>query len=334
MDINTIFEAGVKKLQEDHAAHEVEKVGILRAGNTGVYEDGEVSGKCARLTYLRFKGIEVGDDDNSKELMFDSGRGNEDLWLAVLKASGQVPVIRCEEEVPISWKTDKGILVTGRPDVVLCDSQAVPVHGIELKLLCSMWTALDALSCKPKAMHIMQASHYAWQLGVPFDLWYTSRVNWYIPDQGWIQNKLPKQGEPGSELIEYTVKLNKKTNKEETYVKTLKPFRRGFNLKFNEEGAVLFKEVSSSEWQESLVSIKRIKAYFELVASMDDTKELPPKPINLDALGNEGGYDICNYCELQEVCKKADKNLKKKGNEQTKVLDSWLKEVVEFVTQK
>lgn len=328
MNVNEIFNLGVKKLQEEHAAHEKEKVGILRAGNTGVYDDGEISGKCARLTYLRFKGIEVEDDeDTSKELMFDSGRGNEDLWLAVLKASGQVPVIRCEEEVPISWTTSTNVLVTGRPDVVLCDADSKPVYGIELKLLCSMWTALDALNHKPKAMHIMQASHYAWQLGVPFDLWYTSRVNWYMSDQSWIQNKLPKQGEPGSELVEYTVKMNKKTQREETYVKTLKPFRRGFNLKFDESGVVWYKEVNSDTWKESIVSISRIKAYFELVACMDDTKSLPPKPINLDAEGNEGGYDICNYCKIADVCKAYDK---KRGLQRVKSLDKWLEDVVAF----
>jgi len=54
---------------------------------------------------------------------------------------------------------------------------------------------------------------------------------------------------------------------------------------------------------------------------MDDTNVLPARPLNLDAEGNEAGYKLCSYCELQSTCK----TFEKKG------LDKWREAVVEFV---
>lgn len=295
--VEELFDAGVKLSVEEHALLEKKKVGILRAGNTGIAainDKGlmEVAGKCHRQTLLRLLGIPSEDADYSKELMFDSGRGNEDLWYSVLARSYKDGVILREEEIPIQWQTKNGTHVSGRPDLVLCDHDKKPVLGLELKLLCSFWTARSVLLGEPKTMHLMQAAHYSWKLGVPFELWYTSRVDW--PVMGWAAKHLPKQGEPGSEHLEWNDKGE---------VRKIVPFKLGFLLTQDEEGFIHYSVVGRDEPPtKSIVSIPRIEAYYEYISTMAERKDLGPRPQNLTATGEQVSWSFCSYCPLQSVC--------------------------------
>lgn len=305
-----LFDEGVRLSVQEHAEQESKKVGILRAGNTGIAafnEKGlmEVGGKCHRQTMLRLLGIASEDADYSKELMFDSGRGNEDLWYSVLSRSYKEGIILREEEVPIQWQTKNGTPVSGRPDLVLCDQAKQPVLGLELKLLCSFWTTRSVLKGEPKTMHIMQAAHYSWKLGVPFELWYTSRVDW--PVMGWAAKHLPKEGEPGSEHIEFN---------EKGEARKIVPFKLGFILTQDKEGFIHYSVVGrASNPVKSIVSIPRIEEYYEYVSTMVERKDLGPRPQNLTAIGEEVSWSFCSYCPLQSICDTHESDF-----------DTWLKE--------
>jgi hypothetical protein len=360
VSIKEVFDRGLQKLVAKHAETESTKVGTLRAGNTGLLlGDGRVVGKCARLTYLRMKGIEVEEPDASRELMFAGGRGNEDLWIDVLKEGWDGPILR-EEQIAISWQTTSGITVTGRPDIVLCAPPAaegqtlgktVPVKGIELKLVSSLWTARDVgILLKPKMLHLLQAAHYSWQLGVPFELWYTSRADFAV--MGWAANNFPRVGEPGSQRCEYGLyekgpyELNPKTGRKqmkkfrvsrEVYdrlpeekrvsdiIKVL-PFAQGYELLWNSKDQLQYRPVmddgSFGPWTFTVITKKGIEEYYQLVAAIDSTQVLPARPVNLDADGQKGSYDPCNYCPLGKAgtCDRAEKQGLKAWTEEAKKL--------------
>ena len=296
---------GIQNIQDEHNAAEVHKKGILRAGNTGLLlPDGSVIGKCARQTYLRLDGISAGEDDASREFMFAAGRTNEDSWIDLLVRAG-IPNdhIKREEEIPISWQTRSGRTVSGRPDIVLGEPRLgafVPTKGIELKLVSSLWTARDvAIKQEPKAMHLMQAAHYSWKLGdLPFELWYTSRADFAI--NGWAQKNFPKQDQPGAKYCQY--------NEKGEPLKTI-PFIVGYELDWN-KGVLEYRSLTSpgGKWIPTIVTKKAIEDYFELVDSMtqEGNEQLPPRPLNVSASGEKGGYSICSYCPLQQVCDKKE----------------------------
>ena len=303
--------AGLRAIREAHDVLETGKQGTLRAGNTGVVlADGTVVGKCARLTYLRAIGIDAGDDDASRELMFGAGTSNEDRWYDMLVRGGISPDrIRRETEIPIIWKTSSGRLVTGRPDLVLVSPGAreqdgtegvVPERLIELKLVSSLWTGRDVLvRGEPKTMHLMQAAHYSWQLGCPGELWYTNRTDFHIP----YGKEWPASGQPGSEYFQY-----------DKYGKCMKllPFVVGYSLDWR-GGDLYYQRLPSGQlpagpWVKSVVTKQGIVDYYELVDGMlaPGTNDLPPRPTNLKPDGSGEGYDPCSYCPLQSVCDKRE----------------------------
>ena len=309
-DVDKMFREGQRLFISRHVAAEKDKVGILRAGNTGVVlEDGRVVGKCHRLTALRFLGIEAETtEDLSRELMFDNGRANEDQWVTVLKDVWDGVILR-EDEVPVQWLTKDGTKVTGRPDIVLARyrppkepegvGEIYPVKGIELKLVSSVWTGRDVLQGKPKAMHLMQAAHYMWQVGVPFELWYTSRVDW--PITGWMTKLFPKPDSLYSDVIGY---------KEDKMKGTLEPFkmfpfRVGYELRWTSDNFIEYRQVYNgvrSDWVKSIISVERIKTYYEKVLEVVQKKNLGSRPHNIEADGSKGGYAICDYCPLKSIC--------------------------------
>jgi hypothetical protein len=342
ISIKQLFEQGIASLQAEHDAAEGGKVGTLRAGNTGILMGtGDIIGKCHRLTYLRMKGINVEDTPENREHMFAGGRGNEDIWVDVLKRSWPGPILR-ESEIPISWVTKNGVTVTGRPDIVLCENvpthevfqngekigeayTSKPVKGIELKLVSSIWTARDVgILLKPKTMHLMQAAHYAWQLGVPFELWYTSRADFAV-GSGWEQKNFPRQGKPGSERLEYNDKGG---------IKKVLPFAQGFELDITDKGQLRYRPVPSSvnpdpRWEYSIITTDAIARYYEFVASMEANKDLGPRPKNLEADGQKGGYSPCDYCPLgakngNGLCDS------KEGTGKGKDFDRWLTSVQQY----
>lgn len=291
LDLNALFEAGQEALQKQHQEKEAAKLGILRAGNTGaLLPDGTLAGKCAAKTWLRLQGIESEEISEDRHLMFAAGVGNEQLWMDVLNASGYPHKILREEEIPIEWLTRPGIKVTGRPDIVLMGADQKPCLGVELKLVSSVWTARDVLAGKPKTDHLLQAAHYSWQLGIPFQLWYTSRADFAV--MGWAVKHFPRKGEPGSESCGYGDKGD---------VNKVLPFRRGFQVEAHgpENAVVRFTDLSTGRKSETFFSPGDIRAYYEYVASM---KQLDKVPVNLESDGAPAGWKLNQYCGLGALC--------------------------------
>lgn len=324
-----LVQDGLRKLKTDHSALEKTKLGILRAGNTGIVleEGGEqiVVGKCARQTYLRLIGIDAGEDDPSREFMFAAGRTNEDSWTDLfLKAGIPAAQIKREEEIPISWKTKSGRTVSGRPDIVLLDEKGKPERVIELKLVSSLWTGRDVAigrkptkdnpagqAAAPKAMHLMQAAHYSWQLDAPAEIWYTCRADFHLP----FGNFWPALGEAGSEYFEY---------KDSKPLK-MKPFIVGFETEWR-GGDMYYRSIGAGtpgHWVKSIVTKQGIADYFELVDSVALHQFMPPRPVNLTATGSAASYSICQYCPLEQVCDKRENG----------GLDKWVEEVVKWSGQ-
>lgn len=318
-----VLSTAFHRLQEEHASKEEKKLGVLRAGNSGLFDDGEFAGQCPRLAFLRAKGIEVDGVHEEQNLMFEGGLGNEDLWMAALR--NEWPgVIKQEEEIPVRWTTENGTLVTGRPDIVLCDEDAVPVRGLELKLVCSVWTARTVLMGSPKLAHLTQAAHYSWQLGkqfnreIPFELWYTSRVNWPVM-QGWMAKLFPADGDRNSEYLEYKIRKDRGGNEHVEPFKIM-PFRLGFEVRFDpdyvvpepDEGSaqdvmsganIQFRQIGTRDWTTSLVSRKRIADFYDFVSKMEAEKRLGARPKALKVDGHKENYSPCDYCKaMKPIC--------------------------------
>lgn len=323
--IYKLFLEGQKKLLAKAKQEESSKLGILRAGNTGmITSEGQIIGPCLGLTYLRFKGVDVKglEDDGDfsgiqgRELMFEAGRSNEDLWTEVLKQAWSGTILR-ESEIATSWTTSQGIRVTGRPDVVLCTKEGKPVLGLELKLVSGFWTAYNVL-CKgqPKFNHLLQAAHYSWQLKVPFEVWYASRSDYHTV--GWISSQLPKPGEPGSDILEYTYyRLNadqsktkvakwqwQKLTPEDRTAEPLKilPALHGYRIEFKPDGFLYYQDISNPKetWLKSIITLDNIQRYYETIA--DGIEIVPPEPTLTKANGTKENYKARDYCPLGPLC--------------------------------
>lgn len=333
MIIRDLLDSGVRNAQSQHTLAEQTKLGILRAGNSGVLtSSGHVLSSCPRQARLRLEGIVIEYPDPYRELMFEAGRTNEDSW--AIKLKNMWPgIVKQEEEIGIKWHTKSGRPVTGRPDMVLCDSKGNPELGLELKLVCSLWTARDVLlENRPKYNHLIQAAHYSAKLKVPFQLWYSSRVDYAVNEM--CARLCPKMGEPRSKYIEYApyekvvskngnpyskritwaeYEASRGTGNKNIYAGPLKitPFEAGFHLEWTEEGYLTYTSVDNldgkGEIVETDITIEGIEAFYNLVDRMDLTDDLGPRPLTLKGDGQKAGYSICDFCSLKPLCDSADK---------------------------
>lgn len=316
-----------------HQDKETAKLGVLRAGSTGAMADtGEIVGHCHRKSLLRMQGMEVEVPSQDKLIMFELGYANEEVVYNQLVSSlPEGHVVLREEEIPISWTTTNGTKVTGRPDIVICkvvekvlsliDSdtpiisqtnwgiveyrgkaprvthEMVPVLGIELKSIHSMWTARDVLfSREPKLNNLLQAAHYMWKLNVPYRLHYKSYSQLgqgIAGGKGWVANLFPQQGEPGSELLEYNDKGN---------IKHIKQFEICYELEFGPTGRLQYREEGTDVWHSTIINRDDIGRYYEYVSKMAEDRQLGPRPLTLHANGEKMNYTDCQYCPLRTTC--------------------------------
>lgn len=329
--IKNLFIKGQSKIIQEHDEYEQKKVGCLRGGSVGMLDNfGNYAGTCPSQAYLRFHGVVSDPVSSSRELMFEGGRLNEDGWFNILKKAWDGPILR-EDELGLEWTTENGTKVTGRPDIVLCkdsdieDShRPIPVVGIELKQVMSLWTARDILFNKePKTNHLMQACHYMSIMNVPFELWYTNRTDFAITGD-WCKNLFPKYGTPGSEHCEYAYyrlgQINPRTGRpvkskinkdeyelglvrgDEVVADVLKvvPFIQGYQLEIRESN-LWFRDamVTDSSWVRTEINIDDIKRYYNSIASLET---VPAEPINIKFDGTLGNYNLRDYCSLGNLC--------------------------------
>lgn len=315
----------------EHKEQDQLKLGNLRAGNSGLMtKDGDIAGACHRVAHLRSLGLEIDPPDDSKMLMFQLGTINErSVYDDLVKTMAPNEVLLMEEEIPVEWFTENGAKVTGRPDMVVCEIKSIdnayvnkPVFGIELKSIASVWTSRDIIGeQQPKMPHLIQAGHYSWQLGIPFRLVYNQYGIQEIPSwkgskdprtgetrPGWGQNLFPKEGEPGSEHIDYDKGR-------------IKPFQVCFELEWQKDRLAYRREDLGGDWTKTLIKSEDIARFYEFTSRMAADQNLGPRPLTIDAFGKEKSYSNCSYCPLKPTCDKFE----------DKGYNQWLSEVKSFL---
>lgn len=336
--IKELFQKGIAtQLQRGNDLEKL-KVNTLRGGSTGmVNEQGEVIGTCAAQAYLRMKGINGKPVDAAKELMFAGGRLNEDHWLSVLKESYDGPIL-CEEDISTCWKTDQGIPVTGRPDIVLCtnttpdDPKAIasgdtfvkPACGIELKQVMSVNSGYNVLIKKtPQLKHLMQAAHYMWQLDCPFELWYTNRNNLDMPS--WMEFREfpkpvmnsnspigyryyrygdvnPKTGRPKKHQLTEDEYFSGRFTKTFAQASKITPFVVGFKLQLM-DGQLYIQDTDdpSNPWVPTIVKIADIVRFYNFVGDLGQYGKVPPEVKNLTCTGDKVAWKFSTYSDFGDL---------------------------------
>lgn len=290
MNLTQLFWSGIEDDRTQHKEKELAKLGNLRAGDSGAMtRGGDVIGGCHRRAYLRsFLGLEAELPDADSLLMFEIGKANELVWVDKLKRTWP-GLIKQEEEIPVKWVTQRGVNVTGRPDIVLCRADGTPMLGIEHKAICSLWTARDvSFELTPKLKHLMQAAHYAWKLNIPYRLVYTQYVNYAVPGE-WAAKMFP----PAHPLVE--------TN-DKGAPKHVRPHVTIYEVGFDTNGIIQYRVEGSETWFKTKWATSDIERYYEFIAAMAEKKALGPRPTAVKADGKKASYSDCNYCPLLDVC--------------------------------
>jgi hypothetical protein len=319
---------GCRNLIDKHDEEDAGKCGSLRAGNAGMMCEDSDTGQlisfggspsaCPRRTYLRFLGIqEVVDDKRVRiQRMFDGGVASENNFRRRLEAGLPEGYSTLkEEDTPIRWATQTGIEVTGRPDLVVIDPKGVAIAGVENKCMSSLWTVTKVVFKQlPKTDHLVQAGHYSWKLGIPYELWYSSGVNFALPKP---YSYLPKRDDetPLAKMLDYW---------EDGRASGISVAEIGYRLRWNSKDFLEWQQVSDQgevtqkDWTTSIVSKPRIQAFYEFIARMQTEGVIGPRPESFSADGKDAEYSPCKYCELSAVCDKHE----------GKGLNRWIKEVL------
>lgn len=292
--------------RETYVRKEKEKAGNLRIGNSGIMnEEGEIAGGCHRVAHLRQLGLELDPPDASRLIMFEGGFANEERVLKDLQKTAFSPgeVLLCEEEIPVDWTTSNGTRVSGRPDIVSGNRTEagvfIPIFGIELKTVNSVWVSRDALfSGRPKLENVIQAVHYMWKLNCPeWRLIYRSYSQQVVPAFGL---RLPEPEQPMSEYVEYN---------EKGAPKFVKPYEVVYELKIDTDGRVLYRKERTANqaeqaWQLTIINTADITRFYEFVSRMEQDRTLGPELMLCEVDGKPKKYKhsaYCTACKLAEV---------------------------------
>jgi hypothetical protein len=307
INLKELLERDDKASNLEHAEQSAEKLGVLRAGNSGIMmEDGNFAGSCPRTTYLRLKGVDI-PAPADRAVMFEFGRINETILIDKLKRTmGSTFVITGDDVNTVEWQTSSGRKVSGRPDIVVAQKDGKPLLVVEAKMCGSLSTVRDCrFGNKPKLAHICQAAHYGWRLDAPIKLVYIQSVDYAT--QMWPSNvkEYPKPGQAGSEQIDYTEKeIGAKGKKEIVMMpKRIKPGRTVYDVVIEEDGMVRYRlEGGKGAWSSTAVSIDAIVAFYEHVDAIESTQVLGPRPLSIDVKGDFLQWDNCSYCSCKPFC--------------------------------
>lgn len=295
--------------------------GDLRVGSVAAMnEHGEVAGHCHRLHHLRVKGITPSPPDFSSRVVFDRGYGNEDMIVAHISRSlrPNERILR-SRDMPVLRVTSPGLLMTGRPDIVVAtvDSaggSVVPRWGIECKSVASDRVAAQVyITREPVLGHLAQAAAYSTMLGVPFVLMY--RQYSYLPLTSYTVKDLSKADIERALAVEGSP-LSASRHKDPKYrTYKFRPFEIVYDVRVGGQNRVIqYALEGSGEWADSVITMDDVERASDFVASMDETGDLGPRPLNMRANGEMLGYAECAYCPLSKACDTYDKSRKKLGS--------------------
>lgn len=284
MQIKNLLWKGHEQLRKQKEEKEKGKRGTLRGGNSGAIIEGDIYGKCPRISLLRKHGIDIPKEPN-RELMFQAGETSELSVVAVLQALGYT--VKAQEEVGTTWQTTDGTPVTGSPDVVFYRN-AGQQRALELKLVSSMWTAYNLLAKdKPSSDHIIQAAHYSLHTpNTPYYLTYVSRSDYHVGLYKWMDGALR-----GSTDVEW---------KDGKAFKML-PFYKTYMLHWQKNGKLaLISDVGRH--YTTKITRQSIEAYYERIQEIERTQQLGARPTNKHVVDELDSYSPCDYCPLKLVC--------------------------------
>lgn len=287
MNIRELLEQGQAAKDRLHAEKEKALLGQFRVGSAGcVSDDGEIYGTCHRIALARLMGHDK-PVENSQKILFAAGEANEDTWAGLLGLSHKGALLR-HSDCAVKHKFE-GVdpFLLGHPDIVLGDEQGTPVLGLELKGIYGYTTAISVYyEDLPKNENLIQAATYSMALGIPYALCYTC--------PSWVKLQYYDTKKYGD--------------------KNIKPFYRIYYMKW-EEGRMFYRSELKTEWTRTVITESGIEDYYKLLAEMQTTKNLGPRPTSNYVHGQEAKYGPCGLCEFAQACDRYD------GNQD---FDSWV----------
>jgi hypothetical protein len=101
------------------------------------------------------------------------------------------------------------------------------------------------------------------------------------------------------------------------------PFVQGFKLSL-ENGTLYYQDAGNpkSPWIESIVTIDRIKRFYNFVGELEKYGKVPREALNLTATGEKMGWKFSDYSDLGEL---------DPGYQAGKNLKTWVKQVQEYL---
>jgi hypothetical protein len=292
----------------------------LRVGNTGIKLGGPCIGSCPRKALLRKYGVTF-KIDKSSEVMFEQGRAMEDVVKAKLER--QLPAgytVTGDDENSLETQLTENTVVSGRPDLFIKDTSGELLLAIELKTLCSVYTAISVIhEGAPKFANLAQAANYLLLSGLPsYKLVYIQSVDFeapfftkgrygFPPPEKWRQENCKRP-----DLVDYRPEGRK--GQEVLKPFKLRPTRVAYDLEFTEEGVLRYREEGSvGPWTDTIITEKSIADYFFAVEAQDEEKKLADRPEVRTPAGELGTFSFCDpkYCELSGVCDKLERNFEK-----------------------
>ena len=237
-----------------------------------------------------------------------------------ISVTGRPDIVLCRTvEEEIEWPKDDPF----KPREPIYRSFSVPVCMIELKQVMSVNSAYNVLIKKePQLKHLMQAAHYMHELDCPGELWYTNRNNLDAPD--WL-NFRPMPPDAREEVLGFRYykqgDINPRTGKpkkhkltEDAYLEArgkvkawrelakIYPFVQGFKLELR-DGELWYQDTHSenTEWVQSIVTIDRIKRFYNYVGDLPEYGKVPAEALNLTATGEKIAWKFSDYSDLAEL---------------------------------
>ena len=315
LSIEAIFDDVERQQRADRQARLQEGIGILRGGNTGLYEEGEAPAvQCPRKTILRsFFGLEP-PPDPAKDLIFENGLSSEGQVVHLLTEFAARNGLTMHTQ---SFKTAHhigGVLVSGSPDIVFLKDD-VPVKGMELKNMNSVYKALGVLHEECGVDAAAQAAHYSYALGkLPWSVMYSSYTQHHNLSSCY---GAAAKAVPQAPRFEHLIAWGKDKAGDDV-PKSLLGFRTGWDLHWlpDDQVGISFSglrpggghplNTARSEIFPTIITWARIKAFYEL-CNDPQGKTWPGRPSNPSLDGNKEKYKICDYCEWSGVCTKLGK---------------------------
>lgn len=274
-----LFMEGRRKLAAERAEQEKEKVGTLRGGSAGALVGEHVLGTCHRIALARFKGLQSEASDETRTI-WEAGEVSEINWMEKVSAAWSGKVTG-DKDYPLKYEV-RGVPVTGRPDLMLLDTDGQPVLGVELKNVESIQSATSMVyEGSPKTDNLIQAAHYSLKFGVPWILAYS----------------FSGQGEPPFWSVKkYNIPKGTK----------IRPFKKEFKL-FWRDGRLGYVKESGEEVL-TIVTAQSIEDFYNLVLDVEQHKDLYLRHSSRTLTGEIQPFDQCNYCPAKAACDSYDEH--------------------------